>query len=140
MKKNNISNVIWKDKKRIFGIPCTFTNYFIENNRLYIKTGFFSTQTDEVILYRILDIKSSQSLFQKLFKVGTVILYCADQNNRTLELKNIKNPIDMHKFISNLVEKERQNKGIIGREMFGSANIDMDHTDGLCDTGEHLIE
>lgn len=139
MEKNNVSvdTIKWKDRKRFLGIPCTFTKYSIENDRLYIKTGLLKTEMDEVLLYRILDIKSSQKLFQKIFGVGNIILYSADQSNRTLELKNIKHPTKTHRLISSLVEDERTNRKIIGREIAGAANFDMDHMDGECDMGIH---
>jgi hypothetical protein len=63
MDNNTISNSIkWKDRKRFFGIPCTFTKYSIENDRLYVKTGLLKTEMNEILLYRILDIKSTQKL------------------------------------------------------------------------------
>ena len=130
-------SVLWKDRKRYFGLPISFTKYFISNERLYIEKGLLKTEINETLLYRVLDIKSTRTLFQKLFGVGTVILFCADQSNRTLELENVKDSISVHEFISEIVEKERQNKGIAGREIVGTAGVDMDHVDGCCDAGNH---
>lgn len=136
--KTNSEVIRWKDRKRVLGIPMTFTQYTIDSDRLYIKTGFFKTEMNEILLYRILDVKSSQTFGQKLCGVGTVTLFSADQSNRTLELKNIKNPTKTHKLISGIVEEERINRGIAGREIAGAASFDMDHIDGNCDTGEHM--
>ena len=130
MKENEIK---WSDKKRVLGIPCTFTKYYIDKDRLYVKTGFFKTEINEILLYRILDVKSSQNFGQKICGVGTITLYSADQSDRTLQLQNVKNPTKIHKYISNLVEKERKERGIIGREMAGSASFNMNHADGDCD-------
>lgn len=135
-KTNN--NIRWKDRKRLLGIPCTFTQYYIDADRLYIRTGFFKTEMNEVLLYRILDVKSSQTFGQKLCGVGTVTLFSADQSNRTLELKNIKAPTKTHKLISDIVEGERRDRGIAGREIAGAASFDMDHMDGECDAGNHM--
>lgn len=132
------TNIRWKDRKRFLGIPCTFTKYHIDEDRLYIQTGFFKTEMNEILLYRILDVKSSQTFGQKLCGVGTVTLFSADQSNRTLELKNIKNPTKTHKLISGIVEEERINRGIAGREIAGAASFDMDHMDGECDVGNHM--
>ena len=30
--------IVWKDRKRIFGLPITMTRYFVDDDRLYIKT------------------------------------------------------------------------------------------------------
>ncbi len=132
MKDFDKETIRWKDKKRILGIPCTFTHYFIDQDRLYIKTGFFKTEINEILLYRILDIKSSQTFGQKIFRTGTVTLFCADQSDRTIELKNIKRPTKTHRLISDIVEQERIERGIAGREISGAASFDMDNMDEAC--------
>ena len=138
MGKKKNENIIWKDRKRtIFGLPWSFTRYTIDQDRLYLKKGFFKTELDEILIYRILDIKTKISFGQKINGVGTIILYSADQSNRTLELKNIRHPQETHRLISDLIESERAERGLIGRELAGAAAINMDHVDGHCDTGNH---
>lgn len=130
--------IIWSDRKRtIFGLPWTFTKYCIDNDRLYVKKGFFKTEIDEILIYRILDLKLTRTLRQKLDGVGTILLYSADQTHRTLELKNIKKPQQTQRLISDLIESERKERGLIGRELAGTAGLDMDHMDGSCDTHDH---
>lgn len=126
-KKENFSikEILWNDKKRILGLPISFTKYSLDEDRLYIQTGLMKTEINEILLYRILDIKSSRSIGQKIFGVGTITLICADQNNRELELKNVKNPIKLHKFLSEIIENERKEKGIVGREIFGAGSVNM---------------
>lgn len=114
--------ILWADRKRVMGLPISFTRYSIDDERLYVKKGFFHTELDEILLYRILDIKSSQSLGQKLLGVGTLTLYSADQTDRSLQLKNIKNPEKLHRYLSSVIEKNRQSKGIAGREIVGMAS------------------
>ncbi len=127
------NNILWKDRKRILGMPISFTKYTVDDDRIYIQEGFFKTEINEILLYRVLDVKSSRTLGQKIFGVGTVTLYCADQSNRTLELKNVKNSMQVHKFISEITERERREKGITGREMVGTAGVDITDIDGDCD-------
>ena len=122
--------VLWKDTKRWLGMPLTFTKYNVDANRLYLKRGFLKTEMDEILLYRILDIRSTRTLGQKLFGVGTLTLYSADQSTSTLELKNIKQPDKVRKFLSNLIEKQRTEKGITGREIYGTMGVAMRDTDG----------
>ena len=113
--------ILWADRKRILGLPISFTRYSIDEERLYVKKGLFKTELDEILLYRILDIKSVQSLWQKLFGVGTLILFSADQSNRELRLKNIRKPGKLHRYLSAIIERNRQAKGIAGREIIGMA-------------------
>lgn len=124
--------ILWKDKKRHLGMPISFTKYAVDGERLYLDKGFFTTESNEILLYRILDIKTKRTLWQKICGVGTVTLYSADQSDRVLELKNIKKPKDVHHFISELVEKRRQERGIAGREMVGSGSVSAEDIDHIC--------
>jgi len=117
--------VLWHDRKRILGMPISFTRYEVDDSRLTMRKGFFRTETDELLLYRVLDIKMVRTLGQKLFGVGTLSLYCADQSNRTLELVSIKKPEAVRKFLSRIVEHERNEKGVTGREIYGTTNINV---------------
>ena len=124
------SEILWSDRKRILGMPISFTKYSIDNERLYIKRGFFSTESDEILLYRILDIKTTQTLGQKLFGVGTIVLYSADQTDMNLELKNVKKASKLHRYLSDLIEANRRSKGIAGREIVGMASMGSSNDDG----------
>lgn len=144
-KKNTVLNnlpedeILWADTKRWLGLPWTFTKYRVDSDRLYCKQGFLKTETDETLLYRILDIKSSQTLGQKLFGVGTVTLYCSDKSNGVLALESIKKPDQVRRFLSDLVEKKREESGVKGREIIGTGHSvhhpDLDG-DGDCDATE----
>ncbi len=111
----------WKDRKRYFGLPISFTRYRIENNRLFVKRGLFTTIEDELVMYRILDVRLKRTLWDKIFGVGTVTLYTADETNRELYLEKIKNSDKIRNMISEAAEAERAKLGIRGRELYGVA-------------------
>ncbi len=117
--------LLWKDKKRYLGLPISFTTYSFDNNRLYIRKGLFNTTEDEILLYRILDVTIRRTLGQKIFGVGSVILNTADQTSPVIEIKNIKNSDRVRRALSTLVEKERDEKRVLGKEMFGSASMEL---------------
>ena len=73
--------VLWKDRKRICGLPITFTKYRLEGERLYVTKGLLRTVEDETLLYRVLDISLERTLADKIFGVGTIVLHCADQTH-----------------------------------------------------------
>lgn len=116
-------DVLWKDRKRFWGIPLSFTRYEVTQDRFISREGFFRTETNEILLYRILDIKLVQSFWQKIFSEGTITLYSADQSNSTIVLKNVKKPEAVRKFLSRIVEEQRNVKGITGREIYGAASM-----------------
>ncbi len=142
MAKNTVLNnlpedeILWADTKRWLGMPLTFTKYRVDHDRLYCKKGLLRTETDELLLYRILDIKSSQTLGQRICGVGTVTLFCSDKSNGILELKNIKKHDQVRRFLSEMVESKRTETGVKGREIFGAGNPMPHHDfdgDGDCD-------
>ncbi|HHY64155.1 MAG TPA: PH domain-containing protein [Clostridiaceae bacterium] len=125
---------LWKDRKRYLGLPLSFTRYYIRDQRLYYSKGLFNTVEEELLLYRVLDIKLSRTLGDKLVGVGTITLFTADKTNTKLDLVRVKNPKQVRDMISRLVEAERARINIQGRELFGVSNpMDIDG-DGIMDT------
>ena len=96
---------IWKDRKRYLGMPISFTRYALTEDRLFLSVGFFSIKDEEVLLYRIRDINTSRTLWQRLFGVGTVTVVSSDKTMPALVLKNIKNPVHIKELIHNQVEE-----------------------------------
>jgi uncharacterized membrane protein YdbT with pleckstrin-like domain len=114
--------IIWKDKKRILGLPITFTKYSFSENRLFMERGFFKVVKDELLMYRVLDVRLKKSFWQRIFKVGTIELSTADKSTPIILLENIKNPDRTRDALSSIAEKERDEKRVLGKEMFGTAN------------------
>lgn len=115
--------IIWKDRKRtLFGLPWSFTRYQLTEDRLFINTGFFKTNEDEVRLYRIMDISLTRTLFQKMFGLGTISCCSADKTLGDFQIRNIKNSREVKELLSQSVEEERTKKRISGREYMTDDN------------------
>ena len=106
---------LWHDRKRYFGLPLSFTRYALSEDRLFISVGFLNIKDDEILLYRVRDIDTSRSLWQRLFGVGTVTVMSSDKTMPTLVLKNIKDPI----FVKELIHKQVEEMKIQRRVRFG---------------------
>lgn len=109
--------ILWKDRKRIFGLPWTFTRYEIVEKpgqwlKLFNHIGLLSTYSEETHFYRIDDISVFRSLFDKIFGVGTVIVHCDDASSEKMVLQKIKNPYKVRDMIASLVEQERAKRGM----------------------------
>lgn len=112
-----IQNATWYERKRtIFGLPLSFTKYWILGERLFISKGLFNTKEEEIKLYRILDITLNRTLGEKLFGLGTLHLCSADKSTPEIDIMRIKRPRETRDLISDLVEKVREEKGVISRE------------------------
>lgn len=119
----------WNDRKRILGLPISFTRYKLEGTRLYVSKGLFNTVEDELVMYRVLDVRLSRSLLDKIFRVGTITLYTADETDRELLIEKVKNPKQVRDLISKLAEDERGRLNIKGKEIYGAADIPIDFSD-----------
>ena len=134
--------ILWQDRKRYFGLLLSFTIYSFSMNKFYYKKGIFNITSEEILLYRILDITFKQSIWQKIFSVGSVILTTADKTTPLLVIQNIKTPDRVRKALSNLVEQRRDEKRVTGKEMFGAAGMFHDHGDleGVDLDGDGIID
>lgn len=119
MAKNGI-DYIWKDRKRFMGMPLTFTRYALSEDRLFLSVGFMSIKDDEVLLYRIRDITTSRSLWQRIFGVGTVTVVSSDKTMPTLVMKNIKRPIAVKELLHRQVEETKIRRRVRVGEIMGS--------------------
>ena len=104
MKANGIK-LLWKDRKRYMGMPVSFTKYSLGEDRLFCETGFFNSQYEEIILYRVKDISLKRTLWQKIFGMGSVYIVSTDVSLPNLVLKNIKKSFEVKELIHSQVEK-----------------------------------
>lgn len=129
-------DMIWKDRKRHLGMPLSFTRYALSDDRLFLSVGFFNIKDDEVLLYRIRDITTSRSLWQRLFGVGTVTVISSDKTMPTLQLKNIKDPVAVKELLHRQVEEMKIRRRVrVGEIMTVGQDHDddVDPDDGLDD-------
>ena len=122
---------IWRDRKRFLGMPLSFTRYALSEDRLFLSVGFLSIKDEEVLLYRVRDISSSRSLWQRLFGVGTVTVVSSDKTMPSLVLKNIKAPMRIKELLHNQVEemkiRRRMRVGeVMGMPDYNDAGDDTD--------------
>lgn len=127
---NTYKDTMWSDRKRIiFGLPWTFTTYFLTPERLFIETGFLNKREDEIRLYRIMDVSLTRSFWQRLFGLGTIHCCSADKTMKDFDIKNIKNPRTVKEQLSEAIEKERLAKRVVNREYMDHDDFDDDHDD-----------
>lgn len=116
-----IGSSIWQDRKHHLWFPISFTKYSVGDGRLYVTSGMLSSREDECLLYRITDISLTRSLAQRIFGTGTIELNTKDQSTPVIHLENIAHSVEVKRMLSNLIEKEREAKHVVGRDMYGAA-------------------
>lgn len=118
-----MAEILWKDRKRtVFGLPWSFTRYSYSKEKLYIKTGFFNIKEEEVRLYRILDMTLNRKLGERIFGLGTIHCCSADKSTPEFDIKRIKRSEEVKEQLSDLVEAQRVEKRISGREFMADDN------------------
>lgn len=124
---------VWKERKRtIFGLPLSFTVYKLTDEKLLIESGFLSKKEEEIRLYRIMDLTLVRPFWQRIFKLGTIHCCTADKSTPEFDIQCIKEAAKIKELISDMVEKERNEKRITAREFFAGAS-DFDGDD------DHMI-
>jgi len=96
---------LWKDRIRFLGLPLSFTRYMMSEDRLFTSVGALNIRDDEVLLYRVRDIDTQRTLWQRLFGVGTVTVMSSDKTMPNVVLKNVKNPVYVKELIHRQVEE-----------------------------------
>ena len=115
---------LWKDRKRYLGLPLSFTRYSLSEDRLFTSVGLLNLKDDEVLLYRVRDIDTSRSLWQRIFGVGTVTVMSSDKSMPNLVLKNIKDPVVVKELIHKQVEQAKIQRRVRVGEIMTDADGD----------------
>ncbi len=110
---------LWKDRKRYFGLPLSFTRYRLSEDRLFCEKGFFNIRADEVLLYRVRDLQLNMKLTQRIFGVGTVCVVSSDKSVPHLDLLNVKRPREVKELIHKYVEQAKDKRRMRTTEIMG---------------------
>lgn len=120
------NTLIWRDRKRFLGMPLTFTRYGLSEDRLFLSVGFLSVHDEEVLLYRVRDISTRRTLWQRMFGVGSVTVLSSDKTMPTLVLKNVKKPLQVKELIHDHVEAAKLKNRVRISEVNAEVDVDDD--------------
>ena len=108
MAKKEKKTYLWQSRKRnALGLPWSFTKYRLDEERLYINSGFFTSTEDEVRLYRITDVTLKRGLWQKLFGMGTIHCDSSDVTMQNFDIINVKHSKEVKDMLSKFVDDSR---------------------------------
>ncbi len=123
-------SVEFAERKRwlFFGLPFTFTKYFIKEDMLTVKRGLLKVIEDDCYMYKVQDVKLSTTLIERLFRLSTVTCYTGDTTDSTLIMIHIRNGREIKDFILKKSEEAR-----IKRRTVNMQNISADSMDDIDD-------
>ena len=124
---------VYQERKRLlfFGLPWTFTKYTVTPSLLTIDRGFLNTVQDDCYMYKIQDVKLNKSLWERLFKLATIVCYTGDVTHPEIRLEHIKNADAIKAYILKTSEEAR-----IKRRTLNTMNIDAHN----CDAHDDVID
>ena len=118
--KKDMFDYIWTDKKRtLFGLPLSFTRYFLTETKFITRKGFLNVEEDELELYRVTDKKLVLPLGQRIFKCGTIIMNVRDVDTPIKEVKSVKAPREVLAKLDEYININRDRYRTRGRDMIG---------------------
>ena len=88
------------------------TTWTIQQNNLIEKTGILNVNTEEVLLYRVKDIRLYEPLLYRLVGLSQLTIITSDYTNPSITLYGIKNGEKLMNIIRQLVANSRKVEGV----------------------------
>ena len=101
-----MEQILWKGKPFNYGFP-SFTKYEITDARIIVEKGILTKRRDEVRLYRIRDISTKRDLWERMLRMGDIIVYSSDVSDEQFKLRNIKESTKVADLLGAAVEQSR---------------------------------
>lgn len=92
-------------------IHLNFTKYQITKDELIIQKGFFNRKTNSVELYMLKDPDLTESLYQRILKIGTLTVNVdtksgVEGKTRVMVLKNVRDCLTVRKLLRDNIERD----------------------------------
>ena len=124
--------VEFRERKRwvFFGLPFSFTVYYVKEDILTMEEGFFNRKENDCYMYKVQDVELLRSFWERIFGLGTVKCYTGDTTNPELYLSHIKNAKAIKDFILEASETARIKRRTLNMLDIGADGIaDIDPED-----------
>ena len=129
---------LWKDRRRYFGLPLSFTRYRLSEDRIFVEKGFLSIHVEEVLLYRVRDMELRLPLTQRIFGVGTICVHSSDKTAPDLLIRCVKQPREVKELIFRQVEQCKEQRRMRTMEMVGAQDDGVEGNEDLSDDNVDL--
>ena len=113
------------ERKRwlFLGLPWTFTLYRMKEDMLNVKSGFFKLEQNDCYMYKIVDVKLSQTFMERLCGLGTITCYTGDTTDKELVLKHIKHSEEIKNYLLKTSEEARIKRRTVNMLDIGSGDL-----------------
>ena len=113
------------ERKRLLflGLPWTFTVYRMKEDMLNVKSGFFKLVQYYCYMYKIVDLKLTQTFMERICGLGTITCYTGDTTDKELVLKHIKNSEEIKNYLLKTSEEARIKRRTVNMLDIGSGDV-----------------
>lgn len=87
--------------------------YELSSERLFFATGLVSKHIDEIELVIVYDVRVQQSLGQRFWGIGDVIVFSGDETHKILTLQGVEDYVHVKDMIRNASQKVKIARGIV---------------------------
>ena len=91
----------------------TTIKYRLTTQRFFHTYGFTVQRTDETELIRMDDVTLEQTLIERMFDVGTLIIESTDKSEPRKMIRGISRPLEVKEFVRSYALQLRQGQGVM---------------------------
>jgi hypothetical protein len=112
--------VIWEGRpSRLWSPRMSLMNrYKLTTQRLIMEYGFIGKTTEEIELYRVMDVGVKQHPLERIVQMGDIYLASGDASTPTKYLHNIPDPNRVKDLLREATRQERDRRRVMLREDF----------------------
>lgn len=103
-----IAAVLWRAAR--IAIDVYFTRYRLTTQRLFVTRGLIARAGDELELYRIEDFRVEQTIFDRLFGIGDIVLLSTDRTTPAIRIFGLAEPERVKESIRTQVLRLREGR------------------------------
>ncbi len=112
--------LLWEGRpSRLWSPRMSLMNrYRLTNQRLIMEYGFIGKTTEEIELYRVMDVGVKQHPLERIVQMGDIYIASGDASTPTKYLHNIADPNRIKDMIREATRQERDRRRVMLREDF----------------------
>lgn len=89
-----------------------YTKWIVTDTEILIKRGVFTSRTDHLELYRVIDYAETQNFIQMIFRNKNVEITSGDKTHPLLLIFGIESSFSLIAILRTRVEEQKKKKGI----------------------------
>jgi len=123
MEQSNEYDYVERKRWLFLGLPWTFTVYRMKDDMLNVKTGFFRLEQNDCYMYKIVDVRLTQTLLERMFGLGTISCFTGDTTDKELVIKHIKHSEEIKDYLLKTSEEARIKRRTVNMLDIGSGDV-----------------